>query len=71
MGIYLSLAANSAVEALEWDDLLVLLDVLQELDGASEWHVFDVVADFARVFEVDSKVGSAALHGLGRIFRLS
>ena len=49
------------------DGLLVLLDVLEELDGALQLPSVDGLSGLAGVLEGDAKVGTA---GAGRLRRL-
>lgn len=68
---YLGFASNTTIEPLERNYLLVFDDILKVLDGTSERHVLDGVADLARVLEVRSQVGAARLHRLGRVLGFS
>lgn len=55
----LSGPANAASISSEGDGLLVLLDVLEELDGTGQLPAIDGLGGFARVLEGNSQVSTA------------
>lgn len=57
--------ADGASVAAEGDDLLLLLDVLKELDGALQLPAVDGLGGLAGVLERNSEVGTAGLGRLG------
>lgn len=57
--------ADGASVAAEGDDLLLLLDVLKELDGALQLPAVDSLGGLAGVLERNSEVGTAGLGRLG------
>lgn len=58
-------AADGASIAAEGDDLLLLLDVLKELDGALQLPAVDGLGSLAGVLEGNTEVGTAGLGRLG------
>lgn len=65
----LSGTADSSVETSEWNDFLVLLNVVEESLGASEWHATESHGGLVGVLEVNAEIGSASLARLGAVFR--
>lgn len=57
--------ADGASVAAEGDDLLLLLDVLKELDGALQLPAVDGLGGLAGVLERNTEVGTAGLGRLG------
>ena len=57
--------ADGASVAAEGDDLLLLLDVLEELDGALQLPAVDGLGGLAGVLERNTEVGTAGLGRLG------
>lgn len=57
--------ADGASVAAEGDDLLLLLDVLKELDGALQLPAVDGLGGLAGVLEGNTEVGTAGLGRLG------
>ena len=59
--IYLGFTADAAVKSLEWHNFLMFHNVFQVFDRASDWHIFDGIAHFASVLEVNAQVRATAL----------
>lgn len=60
-------AADGAVVPAHGDGLLVLLDVLEELNGALQLPSVDGLSGLAGVLEGDTEVGTAGAGGLRRL----
>lgn len=68
-GLGLRLTADAVVEVTERDDLLLLLHVLEEADGALDRHALDGARRLVRVLEVHAKVRAAGLARLRVVVR--